>query len=255
MKSRLILLTAIFINTCSSPNIRLENPISGEAKIKTGIVGFGILVKVNWERWDMSNKDWYSYVSTDPQAEFHMLDPTLDIKDYIYQSKLFKTNSPVKIENEEVYSSNFSDTINMENPGQYMAFQLSDENLKLALRRFITHNNGFRFNIALPPPDSHQVMPIKIKIGELTFLGNFLVTVSVKSEQFKANEIKIGIEPATQFLLNSTNSELKTNFFGNEEHTAKGMEIHFLKNFAKLQSSGHWKNIALQRVKKIKSLP
>ncbi|MCT8335792.1 hypothetical protein NUH30_19050 [Leptospira sp. 85282-16] len=232
----------------------MENPRTDKQKEKNGIVGFGLLVKSIAKPNLADDYEVYSYVESLLYTEFQRI-LSIDEKTNEIETTLFIPDEPIfieKIDGNKYFQSNLTNDLNIERPGVYFAYQTSDSSKEIVLTRFksiLPQNYGY-IQGYLTPSKSYKTLQIKVKPGEITFLGNFMIEVTQANS---GKYLNVNFLPANQFLLKSKDENLQNLFFGNEERSELGMELNFLNKFVELQHSGHWKEMAVAKIKKISS--
>ena len=107
--------------------------------------------------------------------------------------------------------------------------------------------------LTLSPLAAQKVFTAKSRPGQIVFAGIFVIRETLLKKGVMGVGEKKGVElvEGLDIIKSRKNMELKNMFFGEEEQSLKGAEIHFLRKFTAVQQEGYWKTTA---IKKLESL-
>ena len=109
-------------------------------------------------------------------------------------------------------------------------------------------NRSAEVTLNLSPAQMYNTMPIKVKAGQITFIGVYNISVKWGNE--------ISGEPNSVSFIKDNNKTIRKNVakhaYGKHSKDDRGAEINVLEWLAKNQKEGYWHDIAMKKLKRLK---
>ena len=242
-----LILSVVFFQ-CVVSN-RLREPKDDLEKKNQGIVAFGLLFHDPDNSSLLSgNKGTFYFPDS---VDYFVVNAVNEKEKTVSAGQFIDLEPEVVSEGMKKYSYTSQGKI-----GNYFLFRTYNPKVKYAINE-ITYrvqcgdNCGKTINFRLPPYYSQKALNFSAPAGKIAFLGIFQIKKVILKDGGILNvgeESGYVIEDGLDFVLKRDSFGLSKKFFGNEEKSVKGAEIHFLKNLIQNQIKGHWVDVAKTRL-------
>jgi len=249
LRTTTLFVLVFLVSTCITYP-RIKNPESALETKNQGIAVFGLFVYDPEEKSIESSQKGAIYIPD--QLEYFVVSK-VNNKDKTVSMGEFVNRNPLVIK-KGLKRFKYTNSVNL---APWFLVRTYNPEIKYALRRLTYRescgrNCGRENDFQIPPYFSQKNLPISSPARKIHFMGLFMLNKIILKDGgfFRINEESgYFIEDGIPVLAKQNNRSMNKHFFGEEEQTLKGAEIHFLKKFIKNQEEGHWAEAAKTRLK------
>lgn len=264
MKKILLFITLLLTLQCATRSYRFQNPINSASAKNKGILVFSIYSLYPEDKNPKKNE----FLPTDESFKLSFRDDLIffyDMKskkeiefpenitgDIVDKEKVIYVKKNVRVVSDSMYESYFE--VELEEGQEYAISRIFHG-------KFINSQMEY-YPYPLDPNQSFKVLPLKIKPGDITFMGLYQVRIvttdennpfAKKRDKENLNALLFGREGHNEVVIGEMRPDN-----GYIEKAANGLkydkvqsEKTYLKNFILTQKEGYWKEIAEKKLSRL----
>lgn len=250
------ILVLFYLLGCKSPTLILKEPI-GESQ--PGLVAFGLILHddispsllekhAKWKQPEPTRTFFYQFNSSTGEINWMskvFIIPKPRKENIEINGTLYNEQSRMIIRNEYITYFLFT---NLEEDKEYLLGKTSYSYTtgRISVRGRRTEQVNY-IDIPIELKDFSKVLKLKTIPRKISFLGNFLVRVSLKEKGnfLGYNEQRIG---SVEKISLPEDAVLYPSIYGSEEISETGAEIFFLKRLLMNSVDGYWKKLITDRL-------